>query len=466
MSSRVRVGIIGAGAAGTSVLDTLTPDRVDVTVFDGGPGFGPGRAYRPGSTAALVNLPASKMSLRPENPRHFADWLGEGQPEFVSRELYGDYLTEVFEKAAGRTAATTISEDVVAIERHADGYVVFTERARFAFDAIFLCVGNAGPADVYNLSGTAAFVPDPYPLSELTLPTEASVTVVGAGLSAVDAVLELERRGHKGRIRVVSRSGYLPGVRDTASTVVLQRADGGRVKGLAGSLRLLDLHRILAEEFVAQGIQLADLWREFRADERPAERLRRQLQQVQAGDPALPTFLTVAGLLLESQAWQLFDDTTRTVFLQRWHGLVSTLCAPMPVATAERLVALLDTGLLRISGGLTAIRPHHSGYTVTTTQGDFETSYVVNTVRPQPVHLPRRAADLLTSLTAAGLVTSHPLGGLRLDVETCAAAPGLYVLGELAGGELYVETTVLTAITHRVRQAVHHLLGGLPKGTS
>ncbi|NEA30610.1 FAD/NAD(P)-binding protein [Streptomyces sp. SID13031] len=469
----MRIGIVGAGATGTSVLDTLArllPDGAAVTVFEGDRYFGPGRAYRPGSGAALVNLTAPKMSLRPDQPGHFQDWLPADHPEFVSRELYGRYLTELFTDAADRLGATLIGEYVVAIARVDGSYVVRTGQAAFTFDAVFLCVGAATPSDVYELAGTPGFVADPYPLDTMpSLSPEASVTVLGTGLSAVDAVLELIQRGHRGRLRMVSRSGYLPGVRDTRTKPVL-RSTGAEV---TKELSLLDLYRMVSGEFRAQKIPMTELWQEFQSGEDPAARLRRQYGQVLAGAPALPVFLAVAGHLLEHQAWRLFGDETRAVFLRDWHGLVATLCAPMPARTARRLVGLLDDGLLRVSAGLTGIHAHHNGYTVSTGQGDFETSYVVNTIRPNPVPLPGRAAELIGSLLAGELADTHPLGGLRLDAETATAldgtgmpSPGLYVLGELAIGELYVETTVLTAITHRVGQAVHHLLGRSSKGAA
>lgn len=84
-----------------------------------------------------------------------------------------------------------------------------------AFDYAVLCVGGDSPKDVYGLTGTPGFIAEPYPLSGTLaeLGENDHVAVIGSGLTAVDIVLSLAARGHRGPISLMSRRGVLPGVR-------------------------------------------------------------------------------------------------------------------------------------------------------------------------------------------------------------------------------------------------------------
>ncbi|MBY8850728.1 FAD-dependent oxidoreductase, partial [Saccharothrix sp. MB29] len=82
-------------------------------------------------------------------------------------------------------------------------------------DHAVLCFGAGKPVDVFGLTGTEGFVAEPYPTSSAlaNLDEDADVVVIGTGLTGVDVALALDRLGHRGRVRLLSRRGVLPGVR-------------------------------------------------------------------------------------------------------------------------------------------------------------------------------------------------------------------------------------------------------------
>ena len=479
----MRIGVIGCGAAGTAVLDTLVRTaaasrrRVEVTVFEPGGAFGPGRAYGLANGTAPLNLVPARMSLRPDQPTHFSDWLdiADDGDAYLPRATYGRYLADVVSFALATAVShgsrvELIDERVVELAmREGEFHACSAAYRRYRFDAVFLCVGSAEPDDVYGLAGRPGFIADPYPLDELRdeIDEHSPVAVLGTGLSAVDVALRLAERGHRGPVTLFSRSGYLPAVRgSTALSMPLRTirpGDLARLTARRGHLAVRDLWQVIGREFRAQGIPPHTITREFRRDEPPATRLRRQRDEAVVGNRAHALLLDIAGVLVRD-AWPRFDDASRAEFVRDWHSLVAGLCAPMPIPSANALCTLVSAGRLRLRGGLQKVTSTDAGFTVDTETEQFTVDTVINTIRPYPVTIPSRASELVGSLLNSGLAVPHPHGGvgitpetLRLVDRTGQPVPGLYALGELTTGELYLETTIIGAIARRARQAVTHV---------
>lgn len=478
----MRIGVIGCGAAGTAVLDEVVRTaaasrrRVEVTVFEPGGAFGPGRAYHLANGTAPLNLVPARMSLRPDQPDHFTDWLDIArEPDvYLPRATYGRYLADLVSRALATAVShgsrvRLIDERVVELAMREGEFHTWSDaHRRYRFDAVFLCVGSAEPDDVYGLTGAPGFIADPYSLDQLTdtVEPDASVAVLGTGLSAVDTVLRLAERGHQGPITLVSRGGHLPAVRGSTSLSRELRATGhgdlARLAATNGHLTVRDLWRVISREFRAQGIPARTVIREFHRNEPPVARLHRQRHEAVAGNRAHPLLLDVAGVLVRD-AWRLFDDDNRAEFVRDWHSLVAGLCAPMPISSADPLCELLDSGAVRLLGGIQKVTATEDGFAVDTEAEQFTVDIVINTIRPYGAAIPRRASELVNSLLRTGLTVPHRHGGLaiqahtlRLTDQTGQPVPGLYALGELTTGELYLETTIIGAIARRAQQAVAH----------
>lgn len=489
--SPMRVAVIGGGAAGTSVLDALVRNHegrysVDVTVYETDKQFGPGRAFQPDSPAALVNQPARHMSVRSSQPDHFLRWL-EGRPEplpddpnfFVSRTLFGQYLEDCFHRAAEDGAAKLIrtralGSRVVGVRRAGTGFAVRADEGdESTFDAVFLCTGSSEPVDVYGLSGHPGFVPDAYPLRTVAagIDPASAVTVLGTGLSAVDVVLELARGGHHGPLRMISRSGYLPGVRNPVISVETRVATPEALRELVearGHLTVADLGALIARELTAQGLSPSDVLRECRVHAHPHDRLRRHLAAAERGDRWQAVIAEITGSSQIEDAWALFDDAARWEAQRDWHTMAVSLWSPMPMASARTLQALVDDERLEILRGVSGVTPDPTGtgFLVEGEKCAHRADHVINTIRPQSAAIPRRATELVESLLGHGLATAHPFGGLRVDFATNRvvsadgqAVPGLYALGQPAVGELHAATSNLSMIARRAEQSVRGLLG-------
>ena len=108
---RLRVAIVGGGAAGVLVAAQVRRRRADaqVTVIDASGRPGTGAAYGTPDAGHLLNVPAGRMSAWPDDPDDFCRWLDEHAVAtfdgFAPRIAYGRYLGDVLAGADVRAGA-------------------------------------------------------------------------------------------------------------------------------------------------------------------------------------------------------------------------------------------------------------------------------------------------------------------------------------------------------------------------
>lgn len=206
--------VVGGGASG--VLATAHILRSDpsarVTLVEPRDRIGLGLAYSTPDQNHLLNVRAGNMSALADDPRHFLDWLaGKGEDSspdrFVSRRVYGEYLADLLSTGRAQRPArfrrvhgicTGLSENPAGIvASFDDGTVQLADHA-------ILATGHSLPRPAADRAIQPAW--DPIP----SLPSDASVLILGTGLTMVDQVLSLLDSGFEGRILAISRRGLLP----------------------------------------------------------------------------------------------------------------------------------------------------------------------------------------------------------------------------------------------------------------
>ena len=222
--------IVGAGFSGMAVAIHLLqrlqgPARV--CLINRSLSFGRGLAYGTNSPSHLLNVPAARMSLDPDQDTGFIDFLqSRGLPykggDFVPRSLYGDYLERSLLRAQAAAhdgvKLELVEAEVLRIEMQGNGQApalhLNTGRVIEATEVI-LALGNFTPRPPATASHAhwngGALVNDVWSHGVLdSLPPDANVLLVGTGLTAYDAVLRLLDQGHRGPITMLSRRALLP----------------------------------------------------------------------------------------------------------------------------------------------------------------------------------------------------------------------------------------------------------------
>ena len=220
------VAVIGAGFSGTMAALHLLPrlGQRAILLCERGERFGRGVAYGTDDAWHLLNVRAANMSAFPDQPHHFLEWLaaqgarsaGESHETpagtFVSRRLYGDYLTQLLNGAVtGREGATRLilvpDEAVDLVPEHGGYRLVLAGGVTHHVDAAVLALGNLPPEEP---AGTL-HVADPW-TTPFTggLRDGEPVVVIGTGLTMVDVALHLRHAGFGGPVVAISRRGLHP----------------------------------------------------------------------------------------------------------------------------------------------------------------------------------------------------------------------------------------------------------------
>jgi uncharacterized NAD(P)/FAD-binding protein YdhS len=229
------VVIVGGGFSGTMTavnLARLADEPLEITLLNEKVPPGRGVAYRRRRPEYLLNVAARNMSAFPDEPDDFLRWVRD-RPEyeavpsidlrerFIPRQTYGDYLRSLAQKyLSTATAATSASTrfvigEAVDVEPQELGCVVrLADGTALKADRVVLATGNETPASLPGAETFAehpAWVGDPWQAWEERLPPrDASVVILGTGLTAVDVAITLRAIGWMGGIHAVSRHGWLP----------------------------------------------------------------------------------------------------------------------------------------------------------------------------------------------------------------------------------------------------------------
>jgi len=228
------LAIVGGGASGCLVAAQLlrqAMQSVRILLFERMTDVGRGVAYGTRCPAHLLNVPAGRMSAFPDQADHFLQWVGArvGRPgfpeavgagDFLSRQLYGEYLRSVLASARANASVEVeleeIKGEVIDIETdHGAVRLRCGDGRAFLADQVVLAIGNL-PGEypirrslpIYH---TQYYVHVPWAPGALAgISPESEILIVGAGLTAIDLMLEMANAGHRGTIHALSRRGLLP----------------------------------------------------------------------------------------------------------------------------------------------------------------------------------------------------------------------------------------------------------------
>lgn len=224
------IAIVGGGFAGAVTalhLIASSAGPLDLTVVEPAARLGRGIAYATSEPDHVVNGLAGGFALLENQPeRHFLDWLsaeaeagrwsppaGDIAQSSPPRALYGAYLerelAEAVRRAGGRVRFTHRRDRVVDVDGPT---LTLASGATLTARRVVLATGlhRREPALAAGLLGHPAYVGDIFAPGAFAGAEQAShVLLLGSGLSMLDAVVSLEKRGFRGRYTIVSRRGLL-----------------------------------------------------------------------------------------------------------------------------------------------------------------------------------------------------------------------------------------------------------------
>lgn len=234
------VVIIGGGLSGTLLAVQLLrqPRGLRIVIIEPRPELGRGEAYSATELGHTLNGNAARMSVDPDNADDLTQWLTQfidngGWPEsaeqalpvaelFPPRGIFGLYAQQRLAEARALglrfgSTAEHVRAEVVDVQTHNEQVQVTLDDAQvWCAPRAVLTTGMfpAARTAVKAPGGLNAAAVDPWDVQTMrTLDPQARVLIIGSGLTMVDAVVSLDRAGHRGPITVISRHGLWPHVR-------------------------------------------------------------------------------------------------------------------------------------------------------------------------------------------------------------------------------------------------------------
>lgn len=230
---RYQFAIVGGGFSGLAVAAQLLqqvrqPARI--CLINRTARLGRGLAYGTNSSSLVLNVPAARMSLYPDSPDDFAEYLCRRElpyrgHDFVPRCHYGEYLEATVAVAQGQ-AAPGVTLETIRAEIHdveparpmaGEHRFLLHRAAQPPIEAaeVILAMGNFLPgkpaAPTSADWGAGDLIADPWACGALAgIKADADVVLLGSGLTACDVALQLLDQGHIGKLTMLSRRGLLP----------------------------------------------------------------------------------------------------------------------------------------------------------------------------------------------------------------------------------------------------------------
>jgi uncharacterized NAD(P)/FAD-binding protein YdhS len=251
MAAIMRIAIIGGGATGVlaalHLARSLPKDLAEILIVEPATALGRGLAYATDDPRHLLNVRIANMSAFANQPDHLLQWLQRRASVpgvthlkpgcFIPRGVYGAYVADLArELIASGMVRHIVARCVDLIETRDVVSIVLNSGYKFECDRAILATGHDGKPE---LSG----IPAKQPWAEDTLADiggNTPVLIVGSGLSMVDMVLSLDRRGHRGKVTALSHRGLLSAAHRSVKSFALAEKEvpfGAELSHLTSWLR-------------------------------------------------------------------------------------------------------------------------------------------------------------------------------------------------------------------------------------
>jgi len=447
--------IIGGGFSGAAIAIQLArhaqpSDRI--LVFEPRPQLGLGVAYSTHDPAHRLNARAARMSLFPDDPAHFTDWIAatgacaddaeatlpDGRI-FPRRAVFGRYVADAVAPLLRSRRIIHVREKIEDMEWQGGAWSLRDGTGQaFRADAAVLATGHAPPVvppALAPLAGHPGFITTPLQPGPLrAIAKTAGVLIIGTGLTMADCVAVLHRNGHAGRICAVSRRGQWP-----------------------------RLHAAVE----------APPFHELGPPPRSARALLRRVRATlrEAGAAGLPWQSVFDALRVDAEAlWAALPAPERRRLLRHARPFWDTHRHRLPPPVGEILCGrLADGGLVIRPATIIAASPAGAKINVTLRAGRTGAaaaeSFDAVVLTAGFGRIGDSACGLVARLLAAGLVTLDETGqGLRCDSQSRALGRGdqtpLFLLGPPARGS-FADVTGVPEISRQAAGIARRLAAGV-----
>ena len=366
---------------------------------------------------------------------------------FLSRNLYGDYLCDLWRQALVEAEkkniqVVEINDTVAGLTYEGQRIVLSFHRAqKVEVDFCVIATGNQIPKNL-RITNSAFYQSTNYfqnpwvKESVINVKTELPVLIVGNGLTMVDTIIGLKEQNFKGEIYSISPNGFnmLPhrhtGMQYT--THIDEMHDNMSLKDL---VRVLNKHIKIVRNFGVSAEPIIDALRP-----------------------------------LSHNIWRGFSEEEKAKFMSRLRHLFGVARHRIPLHIYDKIQKLRIDGKLHIqSGNLINIVEENGVVEVTyydkkqQTSKTIQVSRVINCTGPE-TDLSKMENNFISQCIRDGLFSQDELKlGLKTNVENFKLITkegkeiqNIYTLGSNLKGELW-ETTAVNELRQQAYELAKHI---------
>ena len=467
--------IIGGGAGGIAVVAHIMElvkkgkQLRSITLIEKSNSVGPGLAYSNACVGTILNMEASKSGIYADDPEHFTRWMelhfpNLKEPLYPQRQLFGAYLSSVLDNLVKDASQNGINFRVINDEAidispiDEDLEVVLNQGTRIQTANAVLALGNFLTTLNPKLGGFPGFFSSPWPLKQLkVIESDAPVSILGSGLTAIDVAISLVENGHRGNIKFISRNGRLPKVRGIASGYQRRyimhslardlESSEGEVFGKVVSIIKREIESLEG----GKHYEYSDL--KLFTD--PLEGLQADIKDAENGTILWQEVLKATTPVIE-RYWNCMSSKEKAVFLRDYIGIWFQFRYAMPLENARKIRMLMEKGQLRIvrsaSGTRSDTRWDGNHFAVATNEGNIQSKYLIEAVGQE--HNPSSIKSaLMERLLSKGILKPHAAGGISVDFSTLSATKNIHVIGSMTRGTHFFTNSVDRIAIHASRIA-------------
>jgi len=463
---QMKIAVIGAGVAGISVLREVVKYKMShpnlkIVLFDKEKTFGTGMPYQPDHDALLLNQTPETMSIVPENPYHFVEWLKENTRwtdpigKHLPRNIYGEYLQDFLGYLLNENNIEVHKNKVEKIHLEEDNRlsIIYGNNKKQVVDAAHLCVGHLPYRDPYELKREEKYIYNPYPVKEnlKDIPNHSKIGIIGTGLTAIDLMLYLQEEKEDVDIHFTSLDSSFGAVRGGEKTIDLTYFSKEKIyherKKNHGFIALETLMNWFKKEVELNGISVKTMWSTY--GKGTIEGLKHDLENLEE----IGQFQFIIHQLddLLPEMWESLTEKDKNRFLKSYESKWAKFRSPMPKQTAIKLIDFYEKGKIHLSGPTKNVTKENDLFRIELEEGNsFQVDYVINaTGQKNKLSLYGDETSLITQLLNEQLLQKELFGGVQVTWPALSAVnhrygvlPQLKIQGQLISGIQFGNNTM------------------------
>lgn len=477
------VAVIGGGSIGISFLIQLIEEAVkavvsskfEILLFEPQDMVGPGYAYQSDFSCNLLNTTAGTMSAIYSEKDHFIRWLTENEDKwriffpdlelsanaYLPRNLFGLYLNSMYLQILERVQKIgipfrLIKDKVVDIEtiNVVQSNIITKSTGNYIADRVILALGNMSSEKFKELNLIQGYFQNSYPCLAVTqsIPSNASVCIIGTSLSAIDMVLSLKESGHIGSIVCASRNGRLPSVRGNLNKkyqlkkIIKDRIDK-IIESRDGVLDLRTVAKILIEEYEHATDEKCNLAEILNSNVGMQDYISSEIKFSRDAERVWQSIICSTNDIID-YLWHKLSASDKRIFNGFFRGIWLSYRVSFPLSNALKIQELLRTAQLQVFGGVTSItydaneklflmstKDKRTGF-----RSIIQSEFVVNATSSS-LDVKTSEDSLVKNLLQRGDAIPNEFGGFFVDYDTGALVRSsgqindrMTVLGSLVSG--------------------------------